>query len=61
MLDQSGIVTTLQTDENDDLILDFPTELLEVLGWKEGDELSIQAFAGRIILSKVSREQSDAA
>lgn len=56
MLDQSGIVTTLQIDENDDLILEFPTELLEVMGWKEGDELSIQTFAGRIILSKVIRE-----
>lgn len=52
MLNQSGVVTTLQTDENDNIILDFPTELLEVLGWEEGDDISIQAMPGRIVLSK---------
>jgi hypothetical protein len=47
------IVTTLQTDEDENLILDFPSELLDVLGWKEGDSLSIEAFAGRIFLRKL--------
>jgi bifunctional DNA-binding transcriptional regulator/antitoxin component of YhaV-PrlF toxin-antitoxin module len=53
---QSGFTTTLQKDENGDTILDFPTNLLETMGWKEGDSLAIQSFAGRIIISKVSGE-----
>lgn len=53
MLDHSGVTTTLLTDENNDIILDFPTELIEILGWSEGDTLDIQAFAGRIVISKV--------
>lgn len=59
MLEQSGFTTTLQTDENGDSILDFPTDLLEVMGWQEGDTLDIQAFAGRIVVSKVSDQQLD--
>lgn len=58
MLDQSGFITTLATDDDDNLTLEFPDDLLETMGWKEGDTLDIQAFAGRIILSKVQPEQS---
>lgn len=47
------IVTTLQTDDDENLVLDFPSELLDVLGWEEGDSLSIEAFAGRIVLRKL--------
>lgn len=56
MLDQSGFLTTLQTDENGDSILDFPDNLLEAMGWAEGDILDIQSFAGRIVISKVKSE-----
>lgn len=48
------IVTTLQTDEDNNLVLDFPSELLEVLDWREGDSLSIEALHGRILLRKVT-------
>jgi hypothetical protein len=53
MPENSGFLTTLETDENDNLILDFPNELLELLDWEKGDLLSIDTFAGRIIFSKV--------
>lgn len=59
MLDQSGFITTLATDDDDNLTLEFPDDLLETMGWGEGDTLEIQAFAGRIILSKVALEQSN--
>lgn len=59
MLDQSGFYTTLQTDENGDSILDFPDDLLATMGWKEGDHLSIESFAGRIVISKVSSGSAD--
>ena len=31
---------TVQEDENGDLILPFPQELLDEVGWKPGDNLS---------------------
>lgn len=49
-----GITTTLQTDEDDNLVLEFPNEILEAVGWKEGDTLDIQVFAGRVVFSKVA-------
>lgn len=56
MLEHHGITTTIQTDEEDNLILDFPTEILEALNWGEGDTLDIQVFAGRVVFSKVHPE-----
>lgn len=58
MLENSGFTTTLTTDDDDNLTLEFltlefPDGLLDAMGWKEGDTLNIQAFAGRVILSKV--------
>ena len=53
---KSGFTTTLQKDENGDTILDFPSNLLETMGWKEGDILAIQSFAGRIVFSKVTSD-----
>lgn len=50
----SGFTTLLQKDEDGNSILDFPFELLETMGWGEGDLLDIQSFAGRIVISKVS-------
>lgn len=58
MPEWSGIVTQLETDENDNLVLPFPDELLDVLGWKEGDTLNIDIFAGRIIFQKVEPEDT---
>lgn len=58
MLENSGFITTLSTDDDDNLTLEFPDNLLETMGWREGDTLDIQAFAGRIILSKVAKAQS---
>lgn len=48
----SGITVTLQENEDKDLVMDFPFELLEALGWRVGDSINIDTFAGRIILSK---------
>lgn len=41
-------------DENGDLILPIPPDLLKELGWKEGDEIDFTLDSkGRYILSKV--------
>lgn len=49
----SSFLTVLEIDENDNLTFEFPDELLEALGWKEGDNIEISTFAGRVVLGKV--------
>jgi hypothetical protein len=39
-------------DGSGDAILQFPDEMIECLGWKEGDTLSISAENDVIILKK---------
>lgn len=42
-----------QEDENGDLILPIPQQLLDKLGWKEGDDIQFGVDeAGRIFLKK---------
>lgn len=36
----------------DNVILKFPPELLEKVGWKEGDELNITLEDGAIVITK---------
>ena len=43
-------VTTCTEDEDGSIILDIPEELLDAMGWKEGTELSVETFAGAIVL-----------
>lgn len=59
MQEQSGIVTQIELDENDDIVLPFPDEILEAVGWQEGDWLNIDIFAGRIIITKVPEGSGD--
>ena len=48
-------VITQHDDENDDLLIPIPPELLEKMGWKEGDDISITIDEfGRYILGKSS-------
>lgn len=49
----SNLTTQLTTDENGNLVLDFPDEILHALNWTEGDLLGIEIFAGRVIFRKV--------
>lgn len=45
-------------DEEGNLILEFPDGLLELVGWKEGDVLDVQAIADSIIMRRVSSQDS---
>ena len=54
--DKPSFTTTCSEDEDGNLILDIPDELLETLGWAEGTELSFEAFAGSIVLREVKAE-----
>jgi len=43
-----------QEDENGDLIIPIPPEMLTNLGWKEGDEIKFDiAPDGRVIVRKI--------
>jgi antitoxin component of MazEF toxin-antitoxin module len=52
----NSYITTCTEDEDGSVILDIPETLLDQLGWKEGTELSVEAFAGAIILREAVRE-----
>jgi bifunctional DNA-binding transcriptional regulator/antitoxin component of YhaV-PrlF toxin-antitoxin module len=52
-------ITTCSEDEDGNLILNFPDELLEAMGWKEGTVLDIQALPGRIVLCEVEPESDN--
>jgi AbrB family looped-hinge helix DNA binding protein len=39
--------------DNGDAIIELPPELLEEMGWKEGDTLDISEKDGRVIIKKI--------
>jgi hypothetical protein len=52
-------VTTCTEDEDGSIILDIPEELLDAMGWKEGTELSVETFAGAIVLRECTQPEAD--
>ena len=56
--DKHSYTSTCTEDEDGNVILDFPEELLDAMGWGEGTLLEIEAVADRILLRAV--QQADA-
>jgi hypothetical protein len=56
MTENPSFITTCTEDENGNVILDIPEELLEAMGWGEGTILDISALPGRLILHEVPPE-----
>jgi antitoxin component of MazEF toxin-antitoxin module len=50
-----SFITTCSEDEDGNLILDFPNELLEAMGWAEGTMLDISVLGDRLVLREVER------
>lgn len=46
-------ILEVQEDENGELYIEFPEEVIEELGWQEGDILNWDVRGEGIILSKV--------
>jgi bifunctional DNA-binding transcriptional regulator/antitoxin component of YhaV-PrlF toxin-antitoxin module len=46
----------LEICDNGDAIVELPPELLEEMGWKEGDILDISEKNGNIIIKKIDEE-----
>ena len=42
--------------DNGDAIVELPPELLEEMGWKEGDTLDISEKDGKVIIKKIDEE-----
>ena len=53
MTESPSYITTCSEDEEGNVILDIPEELLEALGWGEGTVLDVSALPGSIVLRKV--------
>jgi bifunctional DNA-binding transcriptional regulator/antitoxin component of YhaV-PrlF toxin-antitoxin module len=47
-------ITHCEEDEDGNLILTFPDELLDTLDWHEGDELEFDVLQDRITMRRVS-------
>ena len=56
MTSKPSHISTCTEDEDGSIIFDIPEELLDALGWKEGTELTVEAFAGAIILREAVLE-----
>jgi bifunctional DNA-binding transcriptional regulator/antitoxin component of YhaV-PrlF toxin-antitoxin module len=46
-------ILEVQEDENGELYIEFPEEVIEELGWQEGDILNWDVRGEGIVLSKV--------
>jgi bifunctional DNA-binding transcriptional regulator/antitoxin component of YhaV-PrlF toxin-antitoxin module len=46
-------ITKCEEDEDGNLILNFPDELLDAMGWGEGTTLDIDVIGDRIVLREV--------
>ena len=53
MTESPSYITTCSEDEEGNVILDIPEELIEALGWGEGTVLDVSALPGSIVLRKV--------
>lgn len=45
--------------DNGDAIVELPPELLEEMGWKEGDTLDISEKDGRVIIKKLMKNKGN--
>jgi antitoxin component of MazEF toxin-antitoxin module len=52
-------ITTCDEDEDGNLVLPFPEELLEALGWTEGTTLDFDVVGDRLVIREVERSDSD--
>lgn len=53
MAESPKFITTCEEDEDGNLVLPFPEELLEALGWTEGTTLDFDILGDRLIIREV--------
>jgi hypothetical protein len=52
-LDNPSFITECSEDEEGNLIINFPDELLEAMGWGEDTVLDISVIGDRLVLQEV--------
>lgn len=50
--------TKCDTDENGNLVLEFPDELLDAMGWKEGTELEFDLLPDTLIIREIRQDNT---
>jgi hypothetical protein len=58
-LDSPSFITECSEDEEGNLVINFPDELLEAMGWGEDTVLDISVVGERIVLTEVKRSDLD--
>jgi bifunctional DNA-binding transcriptional regulator/antitoxin component of YhaV-PrlF toxin-antitoxin module len=53
LTDKPKFITQCEEDEDGNLVLNFPEELLDAMGWKEGTMLDIDVLGDRVIIREV--------
>ena len=53
MTEYPKFITTCEEDEDGNLILPFPEDLLEAMGWGEGTTLDLDVIGDRLIIREV--------
>ena len=61
MAEYPKFITTCEEDEDGNLVLPFPEELLEALGWTEGTTLDFDILGDRLIIREVVATSDDQA
>jgi bifunctional DNA-binding transcriptional regulator/antitoxin component of YhaV-PrlF toxin-antitoxin module len=56
-----NFITQCEEDEDGNLVLTFPDELLQAMGWGEGTILDIDVIGNGIVLRAVELSDSEAA
>lgn len=59
--DYPKFITHCEENEDGDLVLNFPDELLEAMGWGEGTFLDIDVIGDRVVLREVKRSDLEEA
>lgn len=53
MTEYPKFITTCEEDEDGNLILPFPEELLEAMGWGDGTTLDLDVIGDRLVIREV--------
>lgn len=54
-----SFIITCEEDDEGNLIIPFPEEVLEAIGWKGGTHLDLQMLPGTLIFREVERAPED--
>ena len=59
MNEHPKFVATCDEDEDGNLIIPFPEELLEALGWTEGTTLDFDVLGSRLVIREVVADDGE--